>query len=248
MSYLPVLTHMIDQNVCVRAPWLTTGKGRSVMPLRALDIPRFREPAGGGSFCVRVLSMSKIAYKKAKPPFDHDHSADIIIRTSDNVEFQVHKLILAKSSSVFDNILSLPHLPPEYAAVEDYTDGIAVICLTESSDTIDIFLRCCYLLELLVVVASACALGVFRSVEFFTARPVQPFSLRICSNYLGIRSVKCVPRVRRSLLYVWALSRGYSACRGIYNTNAWARLWLNTSSRPASWTKPLAHLWQLYAS
>lgn len=41
------------------------------------------------------------------PPFD-DLDADIILRSSDKVDFLVYKVILSKASSVFKNMFSLP--------------------------------------------------------------------------------------------------------------------------------------------
>lgn len=86
--------------------------------------------------------MSTSTHTRADSPFDSD--GDLILQTSDDVDFRVHKLILRKASPTFDNILSLPHPSPEHAAAEDYIDGIPVISVTESSDTMDIFLRYCY--------------------------------------------------------------------------------------------------------
>ena len=41
------------------------------------------------------------------PPFDHD-DADIILRSSDQVDFHVHKIILSLSSPFFKTMFSLP--------------------------------------------------------------------------------------------------------------------------------------------
>ncbi|EIW75069.1 hypothetical protein CONPUDRAFT_66183, partial [Coniophora puteana RWD-64-598 SS2] len=45
--------------------------------------------------------------RQAKAPFD-DPEAEIILRSSDNVEFRVFKSFLAFSSSIFRDMLSLP--------------------------------------------------------------------------------------------------------------------------------------------
>lgn len=82
--------------------------------------------------------------KRANAPFGDDDSADLILSTSDNVLFRVHKFILSKASPVFADILPLPHAPPQGAQTDDYIDGLPVIRMEEDSVTMDDFLRCCY--------------------------------------------------------------------------------------------------------
>ncbi|EIW75062.1 hypothetical protein CONPUDRAFT_147259 [Coniophora puteana RWD-64-598 SS2] len=70
---------------------------------------------------------------QAKAPFD-DPEAEIILRSSDNVEFRVFKLFLAFSSSIFRDMLSLPQP----------SDDPQTVDLTESSTVLRLFLLCCY--------------------------------------------------------------------------------------------------------
>lgn len=86
------------------------------------------------STSINLLTMQRDQLESAKPPFN-DNFADIIC---------VYRLILSQASLTFENILALPHPPPEGASAEDYIDGIPVIQLTEVSEAIDHFLRCCY--------------------------------------------------------------------------------------------------------
>ncbi|KAJ3544090.1 hypothetical protein NM688_g5782 [Phlebia brevispora] len=82
--------------------------------------------------------------RKAKAPFD-DSDADIVLQTSDNVTFRIHSLLLSKVSSVFRDMLTVPH-PPATSDTSnpEYVDGMPVVRVTEDSGTMDAFLRCCY--------------------------------------------------------------------------------------------------------
>ncbi|KAI0766977.1 hypothetical protein BD413DRAFT_439343, partial [Trametes elegans] len=74
---------------------------------------------------------------KATPPFDSIDSADLTLRTSDCVDFQVHKAILAMVSPVFADMLALAQ-PPAGA------DARPVVDVSEDSGTLDALLRLCY--------------------------------------------------------------------------------------------------------
>ncbi|KAF7794164.1 hypothetical protein EIP86_005295 [Pleurotus ostreatoroseus] len=82
-------------------------------------------------------------HQLASSPFD-DPKADLFIRTSDSVLFHVYGIILAQASPIFSDMLSMPRPPPEHASEDDYIDGNPVISLTEQSQILDQFLRCCY--------------------------------------------------------------------------------------------------------
>ncbi|TBU44073.1 hypothetical protein BD309DRAFT_863038 [Dichomitus squalens] len=74
------------------------------------------------------------AVQRATHPFNED-SADVVIRTSDNVEFRVHKTILALGSGTFKDLLSIP---------EPLNEAREAIPVAEDSETMDAFLRICY--------------------------------------------------------------------------------------------------------
>ncbi|KAI0738129.1 hypothetical protein BC629DRAFT_1250013, partial [Irpex lacteus] len=63
-------------------------------------------------------------------PFDED-DADLIIRSSDNVYFRVHKLILRKASIVFDGMVIIP--------TDDEQPVVQTVSLEENG-----FLHLCY--------------------------------------------------------------------------------------------------------
>jgi BTB/POZ domain len=74
------------------------------------------------------------------PPKSFDLSdANLIIRSSDHVDFRVHKSILAIVSPFFQQMLSLPQ-PSDSESV----DGLPVVQLSESSELLDSLISLLY--------------------------------------------------------------------------------------------------------
>jgi hypothetical protein len=69
------------------------------------------------------------------PPFD-DADADVILQSSDQVDFHVYRIILSKSSPFFKSMFSLPQ--------PDAANKQPVINLTENSRTIEVLLASIY--------------------------------------------------------------------------------------------------------
>ena len=65
--------------------------------------------------------------------------ADLIIRSSDSVDFQVHKLVLSMTSPLFKDLLSLPQ-PFDSETV----DGLHVVQLPEDSELLNSLLSMLY--------------------------------------------------------------------------------------------------------
>jgi hypothetical protein len=65
--------------------------------------------------------------------------ASIIVRSSDQVDFRVHKSLLAVSSPFFEDMLSLPQ-PPD----EETVDGLAVVQLSEDADLLNCLVSLLY--------------------------------------------------------------------------------------------------------
>lgn len=78
----------------------------------------------------------------ASSPFDHP-KADIILRSSDRVDFRVFKLFLALASPLFETMFELPQ-PAAVGTSNDTKDGLPVISMQENSKILDTFLRFCY--------------------------------------------------------------------------------------------------------
>lgn len=83
----------------------------------------------------------------ASSPFDHA-KADAILRSSDNVDFRVFKLILSLSSPFFETLFDLPQPSEEKYRDTETKDGLPLICVPEDSITLDALLRFCYPCEL----------------------------------------------------------------------------------------------------
>lgn len=65
--------------------------------------------------------------------------ADLIIRSSDNVDYRVHKSILAMASPFFKDLLSLPQ-PPD----DKIVDGLSVVQLPERSELLTCLISVLY--------------------------------------------------------------------------------------------------------
>ncbi|TCD61888.1 hypothetical protein EIP91_007792 [Steccherinum ochraceum] len=80
----------------------------------------------------------------APPSFFDDSSADIVLRSCSGKDFRVYKTILSRASPVFEGMFTLPVPPPSAVPPEEYSNGLHVVTLTESSEALDALLRFCY--------------------------------------------------------------------------------------------------------
>ncbi|KAI0954677.1 hypothetical protein AcW1_006488 [Taiwanofungus camphoratus] len=76
-------------------------------------------------------------------------NADIVLRSSDGIDFRVHKLILSEASPVFEGMFALPQLAASSRDSESNTahadcDGLPVVAVTEKGKTLENLLRICY--------------------------------------------------------------------------------------------------------
>ncbi|EIN03887.1 hypothetical protein PUNSTDRAFT_109039 [Punctularia strigosozonata HHB-11173 SS5] len=97
---------------------------------------------------------SELEIVDADHPFNKP-SADLILRTSDHVDFHVHKFILSEASPVFETMFSLPQ-PGEPCSspsnrgqrsaepIQDHKDGRPVVAVPEDVRTLDLLLRIIY--------------------------------------------------------------------------------------------------------
>ena len=77
---------------------------------------------------------------RAGSPFDNaDMDADLILQTSDNVKFYVHKFILRKASPFFADMFSLPQ-----ADGVSSEESLPVVPIAETGSVLDSLLRICY--------------------------------------------------------------------------------------------------------
>jgi len=89
------------------------------------------------------MSASPATFPYAASPFDHPQ-ADIILRSSDNIDFRVFKLFLSLASPVFETMFSLPQPSEGVDPDEETKDGLPVVTVSEGSKTLDALLRFCY--------------------------------------------------------------------------------------------------------
>ncbi|VDB90645.1 unnamed protein product [Peniophora sp. CBMAI 1063] len=75
-------------------------------------------------------------------PF-HAADADIIFRSSDNVDFRAHRTILIHASPFFASMFALP-APVAGTAGDDRKDGLTVVSMTEDEVTLRHLLCLCY--------------------------------------------------------------------------------------------------------
>jgi BTB/POZ domain len=83
------------------------------------------------------------AVKDASPPFN-DPTSDVILRTSDDVDFHLHKVILSFGSPVFKDMFSLPQPSAKVQVGLNSESETPLISVTEDSKTMDRTMRFCY--------------------------------------------------------------------------------------------------------
>ncbi|ETW80397.1 hypothetical protein HETIRDRAFT_240500, partial [Heterobasidion irregulare TC 32-1] len=79
----------------------------------------------------------------AGPP-SADADADLVVRSSNKVDFHVHKFLLSLASPVFKDILSIPDTTIYSGASVEYKDGILVIHVAEQRQVLENLLRLVY--------------------------------------------------------------------------------------------------------
>ncbi|KAI0046375.1 hypothetical protein FA95DRAFT_1679820 [Auriscalpium vulgare] len=80
--------------------------------------------------------------RDASPPFTNSPYADVILRSSDNVNFRVSRHILCIVSPVFVDMFGSPK--DTDSITPGGTDGMPVEYVTEDAATLDLLLRWCY--------------------------------------------------------------------------------------------------------
>lgn len=118
-------------------------------------------------------------------PSFSSQTADVILRSSDNVDFRVHKLILSETSSVFECMFSLPAPQPSFEGLsgDDHRDGLPVVRVAEDSETLGGLLGICYpgkgptladdvsaIGQILAVADKYAMVGVYKQLESVLSR------------------------------------------------------------------------------
>ncbi|KZP19337.1 hypothetical protein FIBSPDRAFT_564652 [Athelia psychrophila] len=86
-------------------------------------------------------STDNPSFTEAASPFD-DPKADVILRSSDNVDFRCYKILLSLTSTFFERMFSLPQ-----AIMEDgilMKDGLQIVPMEEKALILEAVLRLCH--------------------------------------------------------------------------------------------------------
>ncbi|KAF8262692.1 hypothetical protein EI94DRAFT_1743016, partial [Lactarius quietus] len=94
--------------------------------------------------------------------------ADVIVRSSDHVDFRVHKSILACSSPVFNDMFSLPQ-PSDDEAV----DGLQIVELTEDSELVRALITALYPIPSELPTSHDRILALLSAAQKYDMGPVQ---------------------------------------------------------------------------
>ncbi|OJT10908.1 hypothetical protein TRAPUB_12592 [Trametes pubescens] len=84
--------------------------------------------------------------RSAQAPFDNP-AADIVLRSSDTMDFRVRSAIVAEASEIFAGMFASPQPPRGASGVDDNADYVGdtpVVQLAEDAKTLDDLLRLCY--------------------------------------------------------------------------------------------------------
>jgi len=110
-------------------------------------------PKPSESTSTSTINNDSPAIKDASAPFDHP-DADVIIRSSDNVDFRTFRVFLSVASPVFRDMFRLPQ-PPAENNDNDTKDGLPIVRLTEGSKTLETLFSMCYPMTLVNPVVAA---------------------------------------------------------------------------------------------
>lgn len=62
--------------------------------------------------------------------------ADVLLRSSDSVDFRSHQLLLKLSSPVFDTMFTLPGPAAGNDGGDEQKDGLPVVCMVEDEEAL----------------------------------------------------------------------------------------------------------------
>jgi len=93
---------------------------------------------------ISKISTLPVCPDTPKAPFD-DAEADVIIRSSEDVDFRVYKLLLCLASSFFKDMFSLPQgSSGNFFSDQKIEGGLPVIQMTENCQIVEKLLMFCY--------------------------------------------------------------------------------------------------------
>ena len=136
------------------------------------------------------------------PPFD-DADADVILRSSDQVDFHVYKVMLSKASPFFKDMFSLP----QPVGAENKQNSRTVIDLTESSKTVAALLTAIYPHTLGSKTNKGRSLGDhLAAIKAAKKYDMAPASSHLLHNFEGLGCVKHSPVEAFCVAYTFELN------------------------------------------
>lgn len=161
----------------------------------------------------------------ASPPYDETSDGDVILKSSDEVLFRVHKVILSLASPFFRDMFSLP----QTVTPSDGPSNAPIIPFSESSETIDTLLRFIYpgedpdlklVHEIEGVVEAAIkydmpkCISVMRKKLILCAskEPIRVFMIACKNNLADVASAAAHLSLRRPILYSFELGSVVLPC------------------------------------
>ncbi|KAH9941448.1 hypothetical protein B0H21DRAFT_824447 [Amylocystis lapponica] len=132
----------------------------------------------------------------ASAPFDKAN-ADVVLRSSDNVEFHVHTLLLGLASGLFEDMFALPQPTAPTGPDAHPCTGLPLIYLTEDGRTLDCLLRLCYpvldpVLDDLALVESVLRAAMKYQLDDVVARLCKSLSAFAPRDPLRVYTIACV--------------------------------------------------------
>lgn len=154
----------------------------------------------------------------ASPPFDETSDGDVVLKSSDEVLFRAHKVILSLASPFFRDMFSLPQtcIPP------DCSGNGPIIPFAEPSETIDTLLRFVYpdedpdlklVHEIEGIVEAAIKYDMPKCISAMRKRlilsaskePIRVFMIACKNNLADVASAAAHLSLRRPILYSFEL-------------------------------------------
>ncbi|KAL4072826.1 hypothetical protein V8B97DRAFT_260338 [Scleroderma yunnanense] len=141
----------------------------------------------------------------ASSPFDHPR-ADVVLRSSDNMDFRVFKLFLSLASPFFEALFNLPQPSDENTGnIVEMIDGLPVVPVLEDSGTLDILLRFCYPRTLTPIPPLDHFKNAFNVLEAAKKYSLDEVEKAICEalfnpKILEVDSLRCFAVARRARL------------------------------------------------
>ncbi|KAA1476994.1 hypothetical protein DENSPDRAFT_884723 [Dentipellis sp. KUC8613] len=138
------------------------------------------------------MPPSDIQPRTADAPFNAEKAGvDVILRSSDKVDFYTHKLVLSLASPFFETAFLVPQ-PTDGST----TPSIPVVDIPEDSHALGLLLRCCYPLRpptLSTLADVRCVLHAALKYEMDAARAVAETSLKdvVDEDPVGVFAIGC---------------------------------------------------------